>query len=111
SYLAYGEAFAVFDYLSAAQRAELGVTTGTKVSLVAPHRCPRVSRSVDGLEQGIFHNSYGRPTAYRFKALVNGLETDRDVAASNVAHVMDRGENLNSPRGISVIAPALKVMA
>lgn len=111
SFLAYGEAFAVFDYLSASQRAELGVTTGTKVSLVAPHRCPRITRSVDGLEQGIFHNSYGRPTAYRFRALVNGLESDRDIPAANVAHIMDRGENLNSPRGISVIAPALKVMA
>lgn len=110
-YLAYGEALGVLDYMPAAQRRTLGLETGTKVSLIPPHRLPRVSRDLDGLEDGIFHDAYGRPTVFRFKQRSGGFELDKDVPARDVIHVMDRGENPGAPRGISVLAPILKVIA
>lgn len=111
SYLAYGEAFGVLDYLTVRQRRPLGIETGTKVSMVAPHRCPRVTNLFEGLDQGIIHDAYGRPKVYRFRANEDGIEVDRDIPEAAVIHVMDRGENVNAPRGISVMAPVLKVIA
>jgi len=111
SYLAYGEAFGVFDELTDSERRRLGCETGTKVSLIAPHRCPRTSRLFEGMDQGIFHDGIGRPRVYRFRENADGIERDKDIPAADVIHVMDRGENLNAPRGISVLAPALKVVA
>lgn len=110
-YLVAGEAFGVLDYLPPARRAQYGLETGTKVSLVPAHRLPRTTREFEGLDQGIFHDALGRPEIYRFRAREAGIEVDRDIAARNVIHVMDRGENPHSPRGISVIAPALRVIA
>lgn len=109
--LGYGEAFGVLDYLTVRRRRVHGVETGTKVSLIAPHRLPRTTREFEGLDQGIFHDALGRPLAYRFKRREGGLEIDADIAARNVIHVMDRGDNPGSPRGISVLAPILKVAA
>lgn len=111
SYLASGEAFGILDYMEPAERRRYGVETGTKVSLIAPHRCPRVTREVEGLEQGIYHDANNRAVAYKFRVRESGLERDRDIDAADVIHVMDRGANLNSPRGISEVAPALKVLA
>lgn len=111
SYLAYGEGFGVKDYLTVRRRRQYGVQTGLKVSLVAPHRCPRVTREFEGLEGGIFRDSIRRPTMYRFRAREGGLEVDRDVPARDVIHVMDRGEHMNAGRGISPMAPILKVAA
>lgn len=111
TYLAYGEAFGVLDYITVRGRRSYGLETGTKVSLVPPHRLPRVTREFEGLEGGIFHDARGRALAYRFRSREGGIDVDRDIRAANVIHVMDRGHNPNSPRGISVIAPALKVLA
>jgi len=111
SFLGHGEAFGILDFMEPAERQRLGLETGIKVSLIAPHRCPRTTREVEGLEQGIFHDANNRALAYRFRVRESGIERERDVDAADVIHVMDRGENLNSPRGISVIAPALKVLA
>lgn len=111
SYLVSGEGFGILDNLPLREQQRLGLETGTKVSLVAPHRCPRTSREFEGFEQGIFHDAYGRALTYRFRVREGGIEVDRDIDAADVIHVMDRGENLNSPRGISVLAPALKVVA
>ncbi|GHA13438.1 hypothetical protein GCM10007989_05050 [Devosia pacifica] len=111
SYLAYGEAFGVMDFLTTRERRRLGVGTGLKVSLVAPHRCRRTSNLFEGIDQGIVKDSFGRPQRYRFRELSDGIERDKDVPAVDVVHVMDRGENLNSPRGISPMTPALKVAA
>ena len=110
-YLAYGEAFGVLDYLTVRRRRVLGLESGTKVSLIAPHRLPRTTREFEGLEQGIFHDAIGRALAYRFKRRESGIDVDHDVAARDVIHVMDRGDNPGSPRGISVMTPVLKVAA
>jgi len=111
SYLAYGEGFGVLDHLSLGRRRQLGVRTGLKVSLVAPHRCPRVTREFDGLEGGIFRDNIRRPIMYRFRVREGGMEIDHDVPAEDVVHVMDRGEHLNAGRGISPLTPILKVAA
>lgn len=111
SNLATGEGFGILDFMEPAERRRYGVSTGTKVSLIASHRCPRVTREVEGLEQGIFHDANGRAVKYRFRVRESGVERDRDIDAEDVIHVFDRGENLNASRGISVIAPALKVLA
>jgi len=111
SYLATGEAFGVLDYLTVRARRQYGLETGTKVSLIPSHRLPRTTREFEGLEQGIFHDARGRPQVYRFRAREGGIDVDRDLKARDVIHVMDRGDNPGSPRGISVLSPALKVIA
>ena len=111
TYLAYGEAFGVLDFIPIAARRHYGLTTGTKVSLVAPHRVPRVTREFEGLEGGIFHDARGRALYYRTRRRESGIDVDRDIHASDVIHVMDRGLNPGSPRGISAIAPVLKVLS
>jgi lambda family phage portal protein len=110
-YLVSGESFGILDNMPLREQKRLGLQTGTKVSLIASHRCPRVSSELDGLDQGIFHDANGRALVYRFRIKESGLERDRDIDAADVIHVMDRGENLNSPRGISVLVAALKVIA
>ncbi|WP_173087685.1 phage portal protein [Devosia sp. 1635] len=111
SNLAYGEAFGVLDFFTRGQRRQYGLETGTKVSLVAPHRLPRVTREFEGLDQGIYHDTRGRALQYLFRRRETGIEVDAPIRAQDVIHVMDRGENPGSPRGISVLAPILKVIA
>jgi lambda family phage portal protein len=110
-FLGYGEAFGVLDYMTVRRRRVHGVETGTKVSLISPHRLPRTTREFEGLEQGIFLDAIGRPIRYRFKRRDGGMDVDADIAARDVIHVMDRGDNPGSLRGISVMAPILKVLA
>lgn len=115
-YLAGGEAIGVIDYMGAGLRRKYGIKTGTKVSLVAPHRLKRETNEYSGLDQGIFLDANGRPMTYRMIAKSNGQDVDVDIPAWNgplrrVVHVMDRGDNPDSVRGISVLAPVLKVAA
>lgn len=111
SYLVSGESFGILDYLTVRARKQYGLETGTKVSLIPSHRLPRTTREFEGLEQGIFHDARGRAQVYRFRAREGGIDVDRDILARDVIHVMDRGDNPGSPRGISVMAPILKVIA
>lgn len=110
-YLAYGESFGIIDYITVRGRRAYGIESGTKVSLIPPHRLPRTTREFEGLEDGIFHDANGRPTIYRFRERTGGIEADKDIRARDVIHVMDRGENPGAPRGISVLAPTLKRIA
>lgn len=116
-FLAYGEAFAVLSFLPASERARYGVTSGTKVSLVAPHRLPFRTSEFEGLQDGIYHDANGRPTHYRFRFREGGIERYEDVTAGDamglarVLHVMDRGATPGSVRGISPMAPIFKVIA
>ena len=111
SFLATGEGFGILDNLPLDEQRRLGLRTGTKVSLVASHRCPRQSDEGAGLDQGIYHDQHNRAVAYKFRIRKGGVETDHTIDGADVIHVMDRAANLNSPRGISVITPALKVIA
>lgn len=111
SFLASGEGFGVLDYLPLGEQRRLGLRTGLKVSLIASHRCPRVTDEGKGLDQGVFHDEANRAIGYKFRLREKGIDKDRIIDGANVIHVMDRAANLNSPRGISVITPALKVIA
>lgn len=115
-FLAGGEAFGVLDFMPIGRRKRYGITTGTKVSLVAPHRVKRETNEYSGLDQGVFVDELGRPQQYRMIARKDGQDFDLDIPAwggplRRVVHVMDRGENPDSVRGISVLAPILKVAA
>lgn len=115
-YLAGGEALGVIDFMSEGERRRYGLLTGTKVSLIAPHRLKRETDEMRGLDSGIFLDANGRPLSYRFVTTRNGQDRDVDIPAwdgalRRVIHVMDRGENPDSHRGISVLAPILKVAA
>jgi lambda family phage portal protein len=110
SYLGTGEGLGVFDEFTSAERRRYGVRTGIKVSLVQPHRLPRVTREFEGLEDGVFRDAIGRAEVYRFKAREGGIDRDKDIEARQVIHVMDRGE-AGILRGITPLAPALKVLA
>jgi lambda family phage portal protein len=116
-YLAGGEAFGVIERMPKRMMQGYGLKTGTKVSLIAPHCLKRETNELYGLDQGIFLDANKRPTKYRFVERQNGwVDKDRDFAAWNgpvrqVVHVMDRGDNPDSVRGISVLAPILKVAA
>lgn len=116
-YIGGGEGFGVISYFDERMRRAYGVQTGTKVNIVAPHRVPHITREFEGLEGGIFHDAIGRPTHCRFKRREGGMEVDHDLAfvlpngLAQVVHVLDRGDNPDSPRGISIMAPILKVIA
>ncbi|MBX5015942.1 phage portal protein [Rhizobium lentis] len=112
-----GEGFGIVSFLGEQARKRYGIKTGTKVSIVSPHRVPNVTREFEGLDGGIFHDANGRPTHCRFKRRDGGLDVDYDLAFNlpnglpQVIHVLDRGDNPDSPRGISIMAPILKVIA
>ncbi|ETW10625.1 phage portal protein, lambda [Roseivivax marinus] len=115
-YLAGGEALATIDYLGRGARRRYGLRTGTKARLVSPHRLEAWSSPVEGWDQGILHDEIGRPMAYRFRRDEGGIDRSVDVPARagalmQVIHVMDRGATPNSPRGISPMTPAFKVIA
>lgn len=112
-----GEAFGILSFLPERQRLSYGLQTGTKASLVAPHRVPHTTLEFDGLDGGIFHDANGRPTHCRFMRRDGGLDTEYDLpfylqnGLPQVLHMMDRGDNPDSARGISIMAPILKVIA
>lgn len=116
-YLASGEGLGVIDFMPARQRRKWGLSSGTKVSLVAPHRLKRETSEMAGLDQGIFLDpETKRPMTYRMIARKAGIDYDVDIPAhsgslTKVIHVMDRGAEPDSVRGISVLAPILKVVA
>ncbi|WP_375261845.1 phage portal protein [Palleronia sp.] len=115
-YLAGGEAVAIVDFLGRSDRQRYGLETGTKVRLASPHRLTRYTSPMEGWDQGIYHDELGRPGAYRFRRSEGGIERNIDVMAragnvAQVLHVMDRGATPNSPRGISPMTPAFKVIA
>lgn len=115
-YLAGGEAIIVLDYMSRADRRRYGVVSGVKARLVSPHRLSRYTSAYEGWDQGISHDANGRATHYRFRVTEGGFDRDLDVpvmagAVQRIVHTMDRGATPNSPRGISPMAPAFKVIA
>lgn len=115
--MASGEAFGVIDFMPLRMRKRHGVLSGTKVSLIAPHRVKRETDEYNNLDQGIFLDpELRRPVQYRTVTRKSGQDVDLDIPAWNgplrrVVHVMDRGENPDSVRGISLLAPVAKVIA
>lgn len=80
SWMAFGESIGVVTYLPKAER-PAGVQTGTKFSVVSPQRLVQDTNEVEGLFQGVVHDTLGRPIAYRMSERRSGLTVKRDYAA------------------------------
>lgn len=115
-FVAYGEATGVIDFLAPAQRRGYGITTGTKLLLVAPHRLTRETNEAEGLHTGVIHDPNGRAIAYRFRTREGGIEQTKDYAARDrdgrtlVIHAFDPWDAADV-RGISVLASAMRTQA
>ncbi|MBT9383319.1 phage portal protein [Pseudooceanicola sp. CBS1P-1] len=112
-HIAYGEATGVFDFFDAATRRRYGVTTGTKLRLVPPHRLVQDTNAPAGLFQGVQHDENGRVMSYRFRTGPAGLERAEDFPAFDsegrplVMHIFDPMDS-EDVRGISLLAPAFR---
>ena len=112
-FIAYGESTGVLSYMSEAQRRRYGITTGTKMLMVPPHRLSQDTRETEGLYQGIVHDENGRATHYRFTTRESGIQMTTDYAArdamgrSLVLHAFDPMD-ATDVRGISVLAPTFR---
>lgn len=87
---------------------------GTKVRLIAPHRVPRTTNTVDGTQQGIRMDADGFPIAYivsRKDPVLGNSEViipARDnTGRIRMTHIYDGA--VGSLRGISPLVPALQV--
>ncbi|MBD8555544.1 phage portal protein [Rhizobium sp. CFBP 8762] len=112
-FIAYGESTGVLSYMSQAQRRRYGITTGTKMLMVPPHRLSQETRETEGLYQGVFHDENGRATHYRFNTRESGVNVTADYAArdargrSLVLHAFDPMD-ATDVRGISLLAPTFR---
>ena len=111
--IAYGEITGIMEFWPAAKRKQYGVQSGLKVCLVPPHRLVRDTNEVEGIYQGVVHDTNGRPTHYRFRERVAGIGTKRDYPARDAAgrpvviHLFDPNDAADV-RGLSVIAAAMR---
>lgn len=111
--IAYGEITGIMEFWPAAKRKQYGVQSGLKVCLVPPHRLVRDTNEVEGIYQGVVHDTNGRPTHYRFRERVAGIDTKRDYPARDAAgrpvviHLFDPNDAADV-RGLSVIAAAMR---
>ena len=111
-YLIYGEFFSLMPYMNPAVRQRRGAQTGLKVCAVNPLRVPRVTREMEGLYEGIWHDAEGMPTHLRVREYRDGIwqQDDhrmRDNTGLSLAHHGMMGES-GDVRGITPMAPAIK---
>lgn len=111
--IVYGEAIAIVDYWSKAQRRRYGITSGTKLLLMSPAALVQDTLSTEGLYQGVIHDENGRPVAYRFEEKRDGITVKKDYPAYDrngrqvVVHVFDPIEPTDV-RGISRLATGMR---
>lgn len=111
--IVFGEALAVLEYWSKAQRRRYGVVSGTKMLLMSPATLVQDTNSIEGLYQGVVHDENARPVAYRFRENRDGAIVKKDYRAfdregrPNVVHVFDPVEPTDV-RGISRLAAAMR---
>jgi len=111
-WLAFGESVGMCTYLPASQRLP-GTVMGTKTLLLSPQQLVQDTSEVEGMFQGIIHDAYGRPVAYRFEQKRDGLnyKTDypaRDADGRQMAfHAFDPFSS-DDVRGISVLTPVFR---
>lgn len=109
----YGEVTGVLTYMTRSQRAHYGITSGTKLCLVAPHRLVQDTSEMEGMFQGVIHDPNGRPVAYRFLERETGLLRKKDWRAHDadgrpvVIHLFDAMDTADV-RGISRLASAFR---
>lgn len=111
--MVYGEALGIISYMPLSQRRQCGVRTGTKMCMVNPSRLVQDTNEVEGLFQGVVHDTLGRPIAYRIQQRDAGIFVKRDYPAHDrdgrllAAHVFDPLD-AGDVRGISRMAAAFK---
>jgi lambda family phage portal protein len=111
--LIYGESTGVLTYMTPEQRKRYGITTGTKVCMLPPHRLTQETNEAEGLYQGVMHDVNGRPVAYRFLERESGISVPRTWQAYDTAgrpvvmHVFDPMD-AEDVRGISRMASAFR---
>jgi len=94
-------------------REKPGSASLTKIQMLSPHRLSQQTSELQNLHQGVFLDADGGPIGYRFRARRGGWEQDVDVPARDpdgrplLVHTLI--SDPDQTRGISPIAPALKV--
>lgn len=111
-WLAFGESVGVCDFLPKSKRLP-GTKTGTKFLLLSPQQLVQDTNDVEGLYQGVIHDSYGRPIAYRFEEKRDGFRQKVDYAARDadgrqmVMHAYDPFSS-DDVRGISPLVTTFR---
>lgn len=111
-WLAFGESVGMCTYLPISQRLP-GTVMGTKTLLLSPHQLVQDTSEVEGMFQGVIHDAYGRPVAYRFEQKRDGLNYKADYPARDgdgrqmVFHAFDPFSS-DDVRGISVLTPVFR---
>lgn len=111
-WLAFGESVGMCSYVPASQRLP-GTVMGTKTLLLSPQQLVQDTSDVEGMFQGIIHDAYGRPIAYRFEQKRDGIKQKTDYSARDadgrqmVFHAFDPFSS-DDVRGISVLTPVFR---
>ncbi|WP_176083131.1 phage portal protein [Martelella sp. HB161492] len=112
NWLAFGESLGVIQYLPRSQRLA-GTRTGTKFLLFSPHRLVQDTSKFEGLYQGIIHDAFGRPIAYRVQEERDGMTVKVDYPARDsegrqlVMHAFDPF-SAEDVRGVSPLTPTFR---
>lgn len=112
-HMAFGEVTQIMNYMGSDDRARYGIKTGTKVLMVPPSRLVQDTSEVEGMFQGVIHDTNGRATHYRFSERNSGISEKRNYPSYDdrgmpvVCHIFDPND-AEDVRGISRIAPAFR---
>ncbi|WP_394689041.1 phage portal protein [Hoeflea sp.] len=111
-WLAFGESVGVCQYMPKSQRLP-GTRMGTKMLLLSPPQLVQDTSEVEGLFQGVVHDAYARPIAYRFEERRDGFRQKQDYPARDgegrqvVMHAFDPFSS-DDVRGLSPLAPTFR---
>ncbi len=111
--MAFGEAIGRIDFFTEPMRRRYGITTGTKLCMVTPTKLVQDTNAFENIFQGVIHDENGRPFAYRFEEMEDGITVKRDHMAldpmgrQQVIHVFDPMD-VSDVRGISRLAPGFR---
>lgn len=111
--MAFGEITQIVSYMGQFDRDRYGIQTGTKVLMVPPSRLVQDTSEVEGMFQGVIHDTNGRATHYRFAERNSGINQKQDYPSFDdrgmpvVSHIFDP-KDADDVRGISRIAPAFR---
>lgn len=112
NWLGYGESTGISIYVPKVQRLP-GTRTGWKFLLMSPYKLTQDTSEVEGLYQGVIHDAFGRPVAYRFEEKRDGISQKVAYAARDgagrqlVMHAFDPF-SAEDVRGISPLVPTFR---